>query len=205
MPANACGKVRENFLTGGTAMGDGKIPPFRQAAICSCGDHGFVGLTLGKVALFDAEHIDLIANRLWSAITPGRRRAYARSHRGNDADLMHRVVTGVHGRFTIVDHKNHDSLDNRSPNLRVCSQKENLRNQRARGSAGTPFKGLSRHGEKFSAAITVDGRSIHLGMFRTAEDAARAYDEAALRYHGEFALTNATALKPRPSDYGGRQ
>ena len=107
------------------------------------------------------------------------------------AVYMHRVVTGA-GDGEVVDHINHDKLDNRSENLRICSQKENLRNQKS----GKRFKGvfyLKGRKKCWQALIVVDGVRHYLGNFYSQEEAARAYNEAAIEYFGEFAYLNEVA------------
>lgn len=103
--------------------------------------------------------------------------------------LMHRLITGAAG-GAIVDHVNHNGLDNRRCNLRVCTMKENSANSRLQSNTTTGFKGVSTIGNRFRAQIGVSGEYIALGCFDTAELAAAAYDSAARQYFGEFALTN---------------
>ena len=55
----------------------------------------------------------------------------------------------------------------------------------------TGYKGVFRDKKRFSAKIEVNNKSIHIGNYDTPELAAEAYDEAAIKYHGAFALTNA--------------
>src|SRR5205085_9700584 len=88
-----------------------------------------------------------------------------------------------------IDHKDGNRADNRIANLREGSHAEQMRNRVSRNSSG--FKGIERTGRKWRARIQVNGTSIHIGVYNTPEDAAAAYDEAARRYHGEFAKTNA--------------
>jgi hypothetical protein len=88
-----------------------------------------------------------------------------------------------------VDHANGDSLDNRSQNLRIATKAQNAMNSKAIGSCG--FKGVSKTASgKYSAKITANWRSEYMGLFESAEDAARAYDAAARRLHGQFARLN---------------
>jgi hypothetical protein len=97
----------------------------------------------------------------------------------------------------LVDHWNGDTLDNRRRNLRFATNAENQHNQRRlRVDNTSGYKGVSlyRNG-KWCAQIYVDTKRINLGYFVQVEDAARAYDEAAVRYFGEFAATNAVVLR----------
>ena len=89
-----------------------------------------------------------------------------------------------------VDHRDHNTLDNRRENIRICTHAENMMN-RQKGSGSKP-KGVSefKRTEKLRARIKVKGKDIHLGYFDNEDDAALAYNVAALKYHGEFACLN---------------
>lgn len=89
----------------------------------------------------------------------------------------------------IIDHKNGDPLDNRIANLRLATPAANARNMMRVGAAG--FKGIYLHPRQgWAARIRVNYRRIGLGYYATPEEAARAYDAAAVKYHGEFARLN---------------
>lgn len=93
-----------------------------------------------------------------------------------------------------IDHINGDDCDNRIENLRECSHAENLRNQN-KVLGEVPFKGVTRssaNASRFEASIRLDRKAHHLGTFSSPQDAARAYDKAALRLFGNFAKTNAS-------------
>lgn len=99
---------------------------------------------------------------------------------------LHRLITGFNGE---VDHISRDGLDCRRSNLRPASSSQNNQNQDRRGRTG--FKGVWIARNRFSAFIggSREGRT-YLGMFDTAVEAARAYNEAALERYGEYALIN---------------
>lgn len=90
----------------------------------------------------------------------------------------------------VVDHINGDTLDNRTCNLRACTMAENIRNNTGWRVRRQAYKGVSLVGQRFMARITHERRERYLGVFAAAEDAARAYDAAALELHGAFARLN---------------
>lgn len=106
---------------------------------------------------------------------------------------LHRFITNC-PKGMDVDHLNHDTLDNRKENLRVCSHHENTLNRRkySNSSATSEFKGVrvDTNTGKFIAAISVEGKEKYLGIFEEEIDAAREYDKAAMFYHKEFAVLN---------------
>jgi HNH endonuclease len=93
-----------------------------------------------------------------------------------------------------IDHINGDTLDNRRSNLRAASRKDNIRNQKTRSleTKTSKFKGVSwfKRDSCWLANIHVDYKTKNLGYYTTEEDAARAYDRAALKFFGAFARTN---------------
>jgi len=97
-----------------------------------------------------------------------------------------------------IDHKNRDRSDNRILNLRECTQLQNQKNRGLTIVNKSGYKGVSWHKSKnrWRAGITVDGESIHLGSFTCKHEAAKAYNEAALKYHGEFAYLNVILNTP---------
>lgn len=93
----------------------------------------------------------------------------------------------------VIDHKDGDKLNNRMSNLRVCTQVENMQNRVAASKPKTSkYKGVcwSKKDNRWRATIKVSGKQIGLGYFRDEELASRAYDEACVRYFGEFAKGN---------------
>jgi len=108
----------------------------------------------------------------------------------------HRIAWLMHyGRLPAgdLDHIDRDRTNNRISNLREVSREENARNRGPWRSNSSGYKGVSFHQNtgRFCAEIMVSKRRINLGVFAEARQAALAYDEAAIRYHGEKACTNA--------------
>jgi hypothetical protein len=91
-----------------------------------------------------------------------------------------------------IDHINGDPSDNRRKNLRLATELDNQRNMCLPKHNSSGFKGVSfrRDRGKFRAYISLHNKIKHLGTFENAEDAARAYDEAARFYFGSFACLN---------------
>jgi hypothetical protein len=90
-----------------------------------------------------------------------------------------------------IDHKDWNGLNNQRNNLRSASHSQNLGNGRfRRGISG--FRGVAAVGDRWRAYVA----GIHLGTFATPEEAARAYDAAAIARFGEFATTNFHTAAP---------
>jgi hypothetical protein len=109
---------------------------------------------------------------------------------------MHRLVIDVPtGCF--CDHINHNGLDNRKANLRVAQHKQNVWHRRKfQRPSRSRYKGVdfrpANSGKCWRARIRINGKRLYLGSFDNELDAAKAYDEAAKKYHGQFAGLNFT-------------
>lgn len=104
---------------------------------------------------------------------------------------MHRQLMGFPEGKTI-DHINHDKLDNRLSNLRIATYSENQANRRKLGNSSSKYKGVRYHRRDgvWHAYVVVKGKQKHLGTFKEEKEAAQAYNKAAEKYFGEFALLN---------------
>jgi hypothetical protein len=104
---------------------------------------------------------------------------------------MHREIMNANDR-RFVDHRNCDSLDNRKSNLRFATQAENMRNRRKIKNTSSRFIGayFEKQRKSWLVQIRRNGKKIFIGRFKNEIDAAKAYDEAAKKYHGEFARLN---------------
>lgn len=94
-----------------------------------------------------------------------------------------------------IDHKNRKANDNRIENLRLALRRHNSFNIGVRSDNTSRFKGVSFHKrtQTWRADIYVSGSQKSLGHFQSAEDAAKAYNVAAIKQHGDFAFLNPVA------------
>ncbi len=142
----------------------------------------------------DDEDFSRLRHRTWRLVRSKKGGSYVAAkttERGRFRLLyLHREVLDAPAGVP-VDHINGDTLDNRKENLRLCSASTNQQNRHAVFGASR-YKGVCWHKScrKWQAAIKVEGRSIHLGLFADERDAALAYDQAARRDFGDFAHTN---------------
>ncbi len=102
---------------------------------------------------------------------------------------MHRVILDAKC-GEIVDHADHNPLNNCRSNLRIVTPAQN--NMNSRGKAGKQYKGVNRckKGCRYQASIGFEGRSHYLGIYKTPEEAAAVYNAAAIRFFGEYACIN---------------
>jgi HNH endonuclease len=148
-----------------------------------------ITLANGMVALIDDKNADLICKHRWQAYR-GRSSWYAYAWHNGRNIYMHRLIAGAKwGEH--VDHKDHNGLNNLENNLRVCTNMQNQQNGRKQNRVtSSKYKGVSLARRKWRAIIQVDRKRIHLGYFDNQEDAAGAYNAAAVEYFGEYASLN---------------
>lgn len=146
----------------------------------------------GKVTLVDDEDYEYLSQWNWTSNVKGYIWRQYRIDGKRKNIYLHRLIMNQPKVF-VVDHINGDKLDNRKSNLRLCTVAENVRNRKMHSTNSCDFKGvrlLPKGKKKYAAKICVNYKQLHLGCFSTPEEAARAYNEAAIKYHGEFARLN---------------
>lgn len=166
-----------------------------------------IPLSQGLFATVDDEDYEELTKRKWYAhYSPSNRKFYAISNVPNPAAgktpdgktkrstiRMHRVVMGVEGialvgkRHTPVDHKDGNTLNNQKDNLRIADCTLNNANRGPTKNNKSGFKGVHWTGCRWRATIQSRGQGVHLGCFRTKEEAHAAYMRAAVEHFGEFA------------------
>lgn len=142
----------------------------------------------GYIVKIDDSEAEQIAAHHWTPDVRKGGRIYFKSRNV----FLHRFIMKCEkGDGIEIDHISGNTLDNRRINLRRCSHAENQRNQRRRRDNRTGFKGVSYHkaSGKYQAQITVSGKQLALGLYKTPEEAHAAYCEASAKYHREFGRT----------------
>lgn len=164
------------------------------------GKHG-----VGKFATVDDEDYEFLMQWNWRA-AKGKRTFYAVRGKIYGETWMHRLLNKTPNGI-MTDHKDRDGLNNQKENLRDSDKYQNGSNRRARKDGASKYLGVTRKKQKkvlvsgevkyyymWYAAITVNGKSNYISDFPYTEEgersAALAYNEAAIKYHGEFANLN---------------
>ena len=184
------------------------LPDTFCSGLQKTGEMKTINLTKGQVALVDDDDYDWLMQWKWMAnlskgdfyairaVTLGHYKVQTLIGLPRQKILrMHRIIMNAPEGFE-VDHKDRNTLNNQRKNLKICTHGENQLNQRNWGRS--KFRGVnlapSKHNGKIhprlTAQINIIGKIIHLGCFKTEEDAARKYDEAAKNIHGDLANLN---------------
>jgi hypothetical protein len=158
------------------------------------GDYCKIPLTQGRSAKVDPGDYIWLAQFKWYC-HKREYGCYAMRNGGGGTSgkkvLMHRQIMDTPAGL-VCDHINRNGLDNRKANLRNCTKQENNLNQRSHRGSVSKYKGVywKKDMRRWAASVQIDGRREHLGYFASEAEAAKAYDAAARKYHGEFAALN---------------
>ena len=169
-----------------------KCPNFYPSRVSNAQNHypRVIPLTRGKFTSVDAEDYPLLSQFTWFA--EGRPNNYYAVRKENGKSIkMHRQILNAPDHL-VVDHIDHNSLNNRKSNIRLCTFAENCRNLRNIRPKTSKYKGVHwrKRGKKWAAAISCNNKTYHLGYFKDEIEAAKAYDRAAKKYHGRFGALN---------------
>lgn len=140
-----------------------------------------------KYALVDDEDFEKVSQFKWYLHKHG----YAVT--AGSKTKMHRFILNATKKEEEVDHVNHNGLDNRRTNIRICTHAQNMFNKNKQINNKSGYKGVywEKQGEGFwRARIQVKGKGIHLGVFDDILAAAEAYNKAAKQYFGEYGRGN---------------
>ncbi len=151
-----------------------------------------IPLTQDKFAIVDAEDYEQLCKYKWYAQRVGKN-YYARNRRRHGLVSMHRVIMKA-PKGLVVDHINHNTLDNRRKNLRLCTWAQNNQNRRPskRKNKLSKYKGVSfdKKRKVYRVLIWHNKKQYFLGTFKDEKEAAKAYDKKAKELFGEFAYLN---------------
>jgi hypothetical protein len=172
-----------------------------------------IRLTQGKFAIVDPDDYAWLSQYKWHARRelPNWYAASTRRVKGKRVYLlMHREImkklypepclsrrsatkTDTLSPDFVVDHINHNGLDNRKANLRIVTQQQNIWNSTlGKNKGSSKYKGVFWDTGRglWAAAIKVNRKFVRLGYFDNEISAARAYDKAALHHRGQYAYLN---------------
>jgi len=149
-----------------------------------------IKLTQGKVALVDDADFEWLSQWKWYVIK-NRHTYYAMRSEYNPETgkapciLMHRVILNA-SRGILVDHKDNNGLNNQRFNLRFADHSQNGINRRKQSNNTSGHTGVRKCNGRWRTSIKVNRRTLHVGMFNTFEEAARAYTNAAQKHFGSY-------------------
>lgn len=142
-----------------------------------------IPLNNGSVALVDDADYPELSMQEWYFGTDGY--AYTNKRRA-----MHRIIMNA-PRGKMVDHIDHDGLNNQRSNLRLCTNRQNQYHARKHRDNTSGYKGVTKAANGWWVAkIKLDGKVYNLGSRATAREAAELYDKHAKLFQGEFAMLN---------------
>lgn len=154
-----------------------------------------IPLSQEMIALIDDSDYELIAAYKWYAAHAYDDLYYAVTNRQSKPKRqirMHRLILDAPNGY-LVDHIDGNGLNNQRVNLRLATRSQNKANQHRRNSSNTSkYKGVSWYKTRncWRSQIKVGGKKLGLGYFSSEEEAAHAYDQAAIKYFGEFSNLN---------------
>ena len=139
-------------------------------------------------ALIDLEDVDKVRNIKCHRSDLQRNTYYCMSN-NKTWRRLHRLIMNVTDPNIFVDHINHNELDNRKSNLRICTNQENIRNCITPKNNKSGYKGIywAKDKNKWTVQITLNNKTKYIGRYEKLEDAIAARKEATKKYYGEFA------------------
>lgn len=141
------------------------------------------------VALVDDQDYDWLNQWSWH-IVKGKQTYYAAAYIDKRYIRMHRLILGVNDSKILGDHVDRNGLNNQRNNLREANVVQSNCNRSSHKGSSSKYLGVSRLRNLWRACIKRNYKQVFIGTFKTEEDAALAYNQKALEFHGEFANIN---------------
>lgn len=138
-----------------------------------------------KPFYFDLDDYDKIKDYCWRE---NRTSGYIITNTYNNVSLgIHRLIMDC-PKEMVVDHINHNRIDNRKVNLRICTVQQNNFNLLTKSTNTSGHTGVSwsKSVQKWHCYIGVNGERINLGCFDDINEAIKVRKEAGIKYFGEF-------------------
>ena len=153
--------------------------------LCKSGKYG------DRNALVDDEDFDSLNKFKWYLVKP-HNIYYAVALISGKMRKMHRVILKVSDSSVSVDHKDRNGLNNQKSNIRLATNTQNMANRKSMELSTSQYLGVyyAFRNRKWKAQIRDKGKLLFLGYFIHEINAAKAYNEAALKIHGVFANIN---------------
>ena len=149
-----------------------------------------IELTKGRFCIVDDENYEYLNQWNWFYTNEYAARKPSKEESLNRKNwLMHRLIMNCPEDMQI-DHINSNMLDNRKENLRICTPNQNRRNRSKNKNSASQYKGVGKSYNKWCARIKVNKKLLHLGNFKEEIEAAKAYNESAIKYFGKFGKLN---------------
>lgn len=153
----------------------------------------------GQYTIVDSDDIERLVTKKWWVRYNHAGYPYAKSNtstgpydehgRKRTSLAMHRFIMNAPSGMQ-VDHINHNSLDNRKTNLRICTHAQNRMNSKKKSGTLSKYKGVQKNYHKWTAHIKHGQKQFYLGSFPTEEIAAMVYNNKAQELFGDFANLN---------------
>jgi hypothetical protein len=161
----------------------------------ACGDFIFTNMKLiplsqGKFAMVDDEDYEYLSQFKWNAHKNGKTYYAERYNTVNGKQLysrMHREVMNT-PKGMEVDHRDHNGLNCQKHNLRNCTHKQNMSNQRSRGYS--KYRGVMWVAPRKKWTAVILNPRCYIGYYDDEITAAKEYDKVAKERYGEFANLN---------------
>jgi hypothetical protein len=149
-----------------------------------------IPLTQGNFVLVDDADFEWLNKYIWRPKKTKYTYYARRRSKGKEIQMARQILnppSHLH-----CDHINHNGLDNRRSNLRICTISQNQHNSKLRSDSTSGFKGVywDRDLNKWRVRISINKKVIWLGSYTCLIEAAKVYDAAAIKYYKEFANLN---------------
>lgn len=154
-----------------------------------------IKLSKGEYTLVDDEDFEYLNQWKWSLLESRGAKYAMRNDYSNGVKSikMHRLIMNLNSdNKELVDHIDNDGLNNQKVNLRLATRRQNSLNRKSWKKSSSIYLGVNfhKHSNKWVARIRTDNKRLNLGSFKTEQEAAIAYNLAAIIHHKEYANLN---------------